>query len=64
MKKIGQVIIIVIAIVIVPEFLFAPPGGSWNPGNTNPTVPIGGGFLFMFIAAIFYGIKQYFKRDK
>jgi len=38
--------------------LYAPPGGSWNPGDTEPTVPIHGGLLFFIVGALIYFIRK------
>ena len=65
MKETIHKIYLLIVFIAIPVFLFAqPPTGGWNPGDTNPTVPIDGGFVFLLLSGIFYGIKNYLKSKR
>ncbi|MEA3496651.1 MAG: hypothetical protein U9R42_11510 [Bacteroidota bacterium] len=64
MKKTVHKIYFLIVLILIPVLLFAPPAGGWNPGNTDPTVPIDGGFVFLLLSGIFYGVKNYLKSKR
>jgi len=64
MKIILRYLLFVYFSVFFPFLLFAPPGGSWNPGNTDPTVPIGSGWLILALSGVIYGIVRNRKKKQ
>lgn len=62
--KLVYKIILFFTIIALPLLSFAPPGGGWNPGNTEPTVPLGGGLVFLIASAIFYTVRKIISSNK
>lgn len=52
-----------IAFVLIPSIMFAPPIPP-NPGSSSAVTPIDGGVVFLFIAGISFGIYQIFQLRK
>jgi hypothetical protein len=63
MKTVFKIYFILVTLMI-PVLSYAPPGGSWNPGDTEPTVPLSGGLFFLIASAIFYGAKRLYDKRK
>ena len=51
-------IVLFFTIIALPILSYAPPGGSWNPGDTEPTVPISGGLLFLSHPQLFMELEN------
>jgi len=64
MRSLKYIILTILLISVVVLPVFAPPGGSWNPGNTEPTVPISGGLVFLIASGIVYFFKKSVIRKK
>lgn len=62
--KIGVNVLVIIILAAIPLMSFAPPGGSWNPGDTDPTVPLSGGIIFLIASAVVYAVKKYISSRK
>lgn len=64
MNKIKTFFIVMFLIVVSEIPVFAPPSGSWNPGDTDPTVPIHGSFFMLAGLIVLYFTRKFFNRNK
>jgi len=58
MLRIKHIFLLILLVLFELTYVYAPPGGSWNPGDTEPTVPIHGGILFLIISGLFYFFRK------
>lgn len=46
-----------VAFILIPSIMFAPPIPP-NPGSSTPVTPIDGGIVFLLVAGAAFGIKK------
>ncbi|HPD65958.1 MAG TPA: hypothetical protein P5050_10410 [Bacteroidia bacterium] len=64
MNKIKTIITIIFFVAATSFLSYAPPSGSWNPGDTDPTVPLHGGIFFLLGMLIAYFGRKLFAQKK